>query len=65
MVNPLLIKWIFDEGLFGNPPGSCQGGACPQMHVVYVGVILMVVIPIVTGVIGVAQTYLATWSATG
>ncbi len=61
VVNPLLIKWIFDEGLFGNPPGSCQGGACPQMHVVYVGVALMVAIPIVTGIIGIAQTYLANW----
>ena len=59
VVNPLLIKWIFDEGLFGNPPGSCQGGACPQMDVVYLGVALMVVIPIITGVIGIAQTYLA------
>jgi ATP-binding cassette, subfamily B, bacterial len=61
VVNPLLIKWIFDEGLFGNPPGSCQGVSCPQMHVVYVGVALMVVIPIITGVIGIGQTYLANW----
>ena len=27
VVNPLLIKWIFDNGLFGNPPGSCDGAA--------------------------------------
>ncbi len=61
VVNPLLIKWIFDKGLFGNPPPSCDGGACPQLHVVYVGVALMVAIPIVTGVIGIGQTYLANW----
>jgi ATP-binding cassette subfamily B protein len=60
VINPLLIKWIFDNGLFGNPPEVClDGTACPNMHVVYVGVILMVAIPIVTGVIGVAQTYYA------
>jgi ATP-binding cassette subfamily B protein len=61
VVNPLLIKWIFDQGLFGNPPTVCQGGACPQMDVVYMGVALMVVIPIVSNVIGVGQTYLANW----
>jgi ATP-binding cassette subfamily B protein len=58
VANPLLIKWIFDEGLFGIR-GLCQGGPCPNLDVVYVGVTLMVVIPIVTGVIGVGQTYLA------
>ncbi len=61
VVNPLLIKWIFDNGLFGNPPGSCDGAACPQLDVVYTGVALMVAIPIVTGVIGIGQTYLANW----
>jgi len=61
VVNPLLIKWIFDNGLFGNPPGSCGLQACPQMDVVYTGVALMVAIPIVTGVIGIGQTYLANW----
>jgi ATP-binding cassette subfamily B protein len=59
VVNPLLIKWIFDNGLFGNPPGSCGGTACPQLHIVYLGVGLMIAIPILTGVIGVGQTYLA------
>jgi ATP-binding cassette subfamily B protein len=59
VVNPLLIKWIFDRGLFGNPPGRCAGGACPDLDVVYLGVALMVAIPIVTGVIGIGQTYLA------
>src|SRR5919109_5401345 len=59
VVNPLLIKWIFDNGLFGNPPGSCGGAGCPQLHIVYLGVGLMIAIPILTGVIGVGQTYLA------
>jgi ATP-binding cassette subfamily B protein len=61
VVNPLLIKWIFDNGLFGDPAGVCSGQSCPQMDIVYVGVVLMIVIPIVTGVIGVGQTYLANW----
>jgi ATP-binding cassette subfamily B protein len=65
VVNPLLIRWIFDEGLFGNPsgtpPNSCNGGTCPQMDVVYLGVALMVVTPIITSAIGVWQTYLANW----
>jgi ATP-binding cassette subfamily B protein len=61
VVNPLLIKWIFDNGLFGDPPGKCGGLPCPQLSTVYVGVALMIVIPIVTGVIGVGQTYLANW----
>jgi ATP-binding cassette, subfamily B, bacterial len=61
VVNPLLIKWIFDNGLFGNPAGSCAGGPCPQLDTVYIGVALMVVIPVITGVIGIWQTYLANW----
>ncbi|MGA9159407.1 MAG: ABC transporter ATP-binding protein [Actinomycetota bacterium] len=61
VVNPLLIKWIFDNGLFGNPPGSCDGLSCPQLDIVYIGVALMIAIPIVTGLIGVGQTYLANW----
>jgi ATP-binding cassette subfamily B protein len=61
VVNPLLIKWIFDNGLFGNPAGSCAGQPCPQLDTVYIGVALMIAIPIVTGVIGVGQTYLANW----
>jgi ATP-binding cassette subfamily B protein len=61
VVNPLLIKWIFDHGLFGVPPQNLclNGTACPNMHVVYVGVGLMVAIPIITGVIGIGQTYFA------
>ena len=61
VVNPLLIKWIFDNGLFGNPPNRCAGQPCPQLDTVYIGVALMIAIPIVTGVIGVGQTYLANW----
>jgi ATP-binding cassette subfamily B protein len=59
VVNPLLIKWIFDAGLFGDPPGSCGGGSCPQLDIVYLGVGLMVAIPVVSGIIGIGQTYLA------
>ncbi|HWL91515.1 MAG TPA: ABC transporter ATP-binding protein [Actinomycetota bacterium] len=59
VANPLLIKWIFDDGLFGDPPGICAGGSCPDMDNVYLGVILMILIPIVTGIIGIGQTYLA------
>jgi len=61
VVNPLLIKAIFDKALFGDPPGSCGGLPCPQMHTLYVFVGLMVIIPIITSVIGVGQTYLANW----
>ena len=60
VINPLLIKWIFDRGLFGDPPGQCMdGSACPNMHIVYVGATLMIIIPIVTGIIGIGQTYYA------
>jgi ATP-binding cassette subfamily B protein len=59
VVNPLLIKWVFDHALFGNPPGRCDAGACPNMHSLYTGVIFMVAIPIVTSTIGIGQTYLA------
>ena len=59
VVNPLLIKHIFDHGLFGNPPGNCNQGTCPNMHVVWRDVILMVAIPMITAIIGVGQTYLS------
>jgi ATP-binding cassette, subfamily B, bacterial len=59
VVNPLLIRWIFNDGLFGLPPRVCQGGPCPNMHVVFVGVAFMVLIPIITSAIGVGQTYYA------
>jgi ATP-binding cassette subfamily B protein len=60
VVNPLLIVLIFNRGLFGmGSPATCQGGPCPDLHVVFWGVGLMIVIPIITGVIGIAQTYYA------
>jgi ATP-binding cassette subfamily B protein len=59
VVNPLLIKWIFDNALFGNRQGVCRGGACPQLPTLYIGVTLMIVIPIITSIIGIGQTYLA------
>ncbi|MGZ4125197.1 MAG: ABC transporter ATP-binding protein [Actinomycetota bacterium] len=59
VVNPLLIKWIFDNALFGNRQGVCRGGACPQLPTLYIGVALMIVIPIITSIIGIGQTYLA------
>lgn len=59
VVNPLLIKRIFDHALFGNPPGQCDAGSCPNLHTLYVSVAFMIAIPIVSGVIGIGQTYLA------
>ncbi|MGH2526298.1 MAG: ABC transporter ATP-binding protein, partial [Actinomycetota bacterium] len=59
VVNPLLIKAVFDNALFGNPPGICADGPCPDLGLLYQYVALMVAIPIVTGVIGIGQTYLA------
>ena len=59
VVNPWLIKLVFDNALFGNPPGLCTGGECPNLDLLYRYVGLMVAIPIVTGVIGIGQTYLA------
>jgi ATP-binding cassette subfamily B protein len=58
VVNPVLIKEVFDKGLFGNPAGVCAGGRCPNVHylVFYSG--LMIVIPIITSAMGVGQTYL-------
>jgi ATP-binding cassette subfamily B protein len=60
VVNPLLIVYIFNHGLFGiGSPPTCQGGACPDLHVVFWGVALMIVIPVITGIIGIGQTYYA------
>jgi ATP-binding cassette subfamily B protein len=59
IVNPLLIKAVFDRALFGNPQGSCSGQGCPNIHVLLVLCGAMIVIPIITGFIGVGQTYLA------
>ena len=59
VVNPLLIKWIFDRALFGDPPGTCGVGGCPDLGALYRGVAFMVAIPVITGVIGIGQSYLA------
>jgi ATP-binding cassette subfamily B protein len=52
VVNPLLIKVIFDTALF------C-GSGCPNISRLEFLVGLMVAIPIVSGTIGIGQTYLA------
>jgi ATP-binding cassette subfamily B protein len=63
VVNPLLIKLIFNNALFGNQaePASvaCSGTACPNLPLLYRYVALMVAIPVVSGTIGIGQTYLA------
>ena len=59
VVNPLLIKAVFDNALFGNPAGSCSGSPCPNLNLLYRYAGLMIAIPIVTGIIGIGQTYLA------
>ncbi|MGH8909409.1 MAG: ABC transporter ATP-binding protein [Egibacteraceae bacterium] len=52
VVNPLLIGQVFDRALF------CPQG-CPNLPLLYRLVGLMVAIPIVTGWMGIWQTYLA------
>ncbi|HLB62906.1 MAG TPA: ABC transporter ATP-binding protein [Actinomycetota bacterium] len=59
VINPLLIKHIFDHALFGNPPGRCDLGQCPNLATLYRDVALMIAIPVISGVIGIGQTYLA------
>ena len=51
VVNPILIKVIFDTALF------CRG--CPNLDRLYGLVGLMVLIPIVTALIGIGQNYVA------
>jgi ATP-binding cassette subfamily B protein len=54
IVNPLLIKRVFDTGL------NCTKDAChPDLPVLYRLVALMIAIPIITSTIGVGQTYLS------
>jgi ATP-binding cassette, subfamily B, bacterial len=60
VINPLLIVYIFNNGLFGTgTPPTCLDQACPDMHVVFWGVGLMIAIPIISGGLGIAQTYYA------
>jgi ATP-binding cassette subfamily B protein len=52
VVNPLLIRMVFDQALF------C-GSSCPDLGLLARLVALMAAVPIVGGAIGVGQTYLA------
>src|SRR5579884_4059527 len=51
VANPLLIKVVFDTALF--PPSGH-----PDLQRLYVIVAVMVAIPIVSGAVGILQTYL-------
>ncbi|MFN2592776.1 MAG: ABC transporter ATP-binding protein [Candidatus Dormibacteria bacterium] len=53
IASPVLIKVVFDQALF------CRAG-CPKLSLLYPLVAVMVAIPIVSGIIDIAQTYLAT-----
>ena len=61
VVNPLLIRAVFNNALFGTSYGAtasnCAGVPCPNMHLLFVYCGLMILVPIVTGTIGIAQTY--------
>ncbi|HEX9122714.1 MAG TPA: ABC transporter ATP-binding protein [Actinomycetota bacterium] len=61
VVNPLMIRAVFNNALFGVPPGAprCAGQSCPNLHLLYVYVGIMIAVPIVTGLIGIGQTYLS------
>ena len=56
VINPLLIKVIFDTALF---PHSGQRILPPHLHRLYWLVGLMVAIPVLSGLLGIFQTYLA------
>ncbi len=56
VINPLLIKVIFDTALFPHRGTRILG---PNLHRLYWLVGLMVAIPVVSGLIGIWQTYLA------
>jgi len=58
VVNPLMIKVVFDEALFG-PDDVCGGVPCPNLSLLYRYVGIMIAVPIVTSLIGIAQTYWA------
>jgi len=59
VVNPLLIAVVFDDALFPKTQTKPPISLPPNMHLLVQLVALMILIPIVTGFIGVAQTYLA------
>ncbi|MGH3800299.1 MAG: ABC transporter ATP-binding protein [Pseudonocardiaceae bacterium] len=52
VVNPLLIKPVFDNALFCGP-------SCPNLPLLFWYVGVMIAIPIMAGALGVAQNYLA------
>src|SRR4051812_20111219 len=53
VANPLLIKVIFNNALFGDPQSSssvaCSGVPCPNLPLLYRLVALMIAIPVVSG----------------
>src|SRR4051812_32920701 len=57
IVNPLLQKAVFDNALFGSPGNPDCGTGCPNMHLLTFYVILMILIPIVSGWLGILQRY--------
>src|SRR5438128_1079250 len=57
IVNPLLQKAVFDNALFGSPNHPHCDGSCPNMHLLIFYVVLMILIPIVSGSLGILQTY--------
>jgi ATP-binding cassette subfamily B protein len=59
VVNPLMIRAVFNNALFGVPGNACGGQSCPNMHLLYVYAGIMISIPVVTGLIGIGQTYLS------
>jgi ATP-binding cassette, subfamily B, bacterial len=58
VVNPLLIKLVFDRALFGANK-VCSGVRCPNLPLLYRLVALGMAIPVVTSLIGVGQTFLS------
>jgi len=58
VINPLLIAEVFNNALFGEG-GSCAGEACPNLPLLYRLVGFMIAVPVVTSLIGIAQTYWA------
>ena len=57
VINPLMIVLVFDQALFGDN-GVCQGQPCPNLPLLYLYVGIMIAVPIVTSILGIAQTYL-------
>jgi ATP-binding cassette, subfamily B, bacterial len=59
VVNPWLIVKVFDNALFGKSSngGSCAGVPCPNLPLLYRYVALMIIVPIITSVLGIWQTY--------